>query len=108
MQPYQKVGATIDLSGTNSATFDGTAPYENLNFQYVWSSVVGAASSFKLQVSNDNSNWDDVSGVTGATSGASGSASWQLTGYSGAFFRVLVTSASTSGNLVVTASGNGV
>lgn len=108
MIPYHKVGDSIDLSSTNSCTFNGTAPYANMNFQYVWSSVVGAASSFKLQVSNDGgTNWDDVSGVTGSTSGGSGSSGWQISGYSAAAYRVLVTSASTSGALVVTASGNG-
>ena len=108
IQPYYKVGDSIDLSGANSYTFSGTAPYQNISFQYVWASVVGAASDFKLQASNDNSNFDDVTGYTASTSGASGSGSFQITGYSALFYRVLVTSASTSGSLVVTASGNGV
>jgi len=107
IQPYYKVGNTIDLSAANSYTFSGCAAHQVMSFQYVWSSVVGAAAAFKLQASNDNSNFDDISGVTGATSGASGSGSWQIDGYSAMFYRVLVTSASTSGNLVVTASGNG-
>lgn len=107
IQPFYKVATTIDLSAANSTTFEGTAPFPNISFQYVWSSVVGAASSFKLQSSNDNSNFDDMTGYTGTTSGGSGSGSWQITGYSFLFYRVLVTSASTSGNLIVTASGNG-
>lgn len=105
LNTYQKVGDSIDLSGTNSATFSGVSPYPNINFQYVWSSMTGAA-SFKLQASNDNSNWDDT-GHSGTTSGASGSDSWQLDGFSAAFYRVLVTSTATAGTLVVTASGNG-
>lgn len=105
--PLKITGTGINLSSTNNEVYNGCAPYPHISFHYVWASVTGSAAAFKLQASNDGTNWDDVSGYTGVTSGASGSGGWQLSGFSPIFYRILVTSASTTGTLTVVVSGNG-
>ena len=106
MQPYYKVGDSVDLSGTNSVTFEGCAWNKNMSFQYVFSTVVGTA-TIVLQASNDGTNFDSISGYSDNAVTESGSGSFQLTGSSAVSYRVAASVAATSGSMVVTSVGNG-
>ncbi len=67
--------------------------------QCVWASVTGIQPVFKLQTSNDNSNWDDVSGASTTTTGASGSSTFRSDHLVAKYGRVYVSTTSTAGTL---------
>ena len=89
------------LSLASTTTSDGflLGPYQSGSLQCVWASITGPNSTFILQFSNDNSNWDDVSGAATTTSGASGSGTWIIEPMVSRYARVKVSSASTTGTL---------
>lgn len=81
--------------------------YQSASIQCAWADVGGTTPEYKLQFSNDNSNWDDVSGVTTVTTGSSGSDTWLMEPVSVRYSRVNVSTASTTGTLDCIAVGHG-
>ena len=89
----------ISTNSTNNTDSISLGPYQSGSIQCVWSSVTGTQPVYKLQFSNDNSNWDDVSGASTTTSGASGSSTWIVDPIISLSARILISTTSTTGNL---------
>ena len=93
----------IQTTSTNNTTDSvGIAPYSQFSVQLVWASITGAQPAFKVQTSNNGTNWDDTSGATHTTSGASGSHTIYVSGATGRLARVAVSTASTTGTMDAT------
>lgn len=82
-------------------------PFQNSSFQCVWGAVTGTQPQYKLQFSNNNSNWDDVPNATTITTGTSGSETWIVWPVPSTSARVNVTTASTTGTLDCKAVASG-
>ena len=98
------------ISTTTTDSVSDTFPlgrYDQTSFQCVWASVTGTQPQFKLQVTNDTTNWDDVAGAATVTTGGSGSSTWLFQGLPSRQARVKISTASTAGTLVCTAIGQG-
>lgn len=95
--------AQIDATGTNSSDSIPVGDYTVGTIQVVWASITGTG-SFKLQASNDGTNWNDISGATGSTSGAAGSTSFHQSSLPGLFIKLIITSAASAGTLDITAT----
>jgi len=100
--------ASFDLDSLSnvSDTFEAQE-WPNISFQLVFASITGPQPAVKLQASNDETNWDDVSGATHTTSGAAESHTWWVAPSMGKQYRVAITTAATTGTCVVTAICNG-
>ena len=69
----------IATSNTNSTTTFTLGPYQAGSVQCVWASVENSLpATFLLQVSNNESNWDNVSGFSTSTTATSGSSTWMV------------------------------
>lgn len=82
-------------------------PFQSASFQCAWASVTGTAPQYKLQLSNDNSNWDDLAGAVTITSGTSGSDMLIIDPIPAKLARVNVSTASTTGTLDCVAVAQG-
>lgn len=94
----------------NTANVSDSFPardWDNLSFQLIFSGITGTQPAVKLQASNNETNWDDVPGATHTTTAASESKTFQILGSAAEFYRWKVTTASTTGALVIEASVNG-
>lgn len=89
----------ISTTGTNSTTALDLGLYQSGSIQCVWAAVTGTQPIYKLQVSNNNSNWDDVSGASTVTVGAAGSGTWMLSPIVSRYARISVATASSTGTL---------
>ena len=93
--------ASVAATGTNSSDTAPSAGFLQCTVQAVWASITGTA-VFKLQSSNNGSNWDDIPGATGSTSGTAGSLSIHLSTLPGTAIRLTITSAAGAGTIVPT------
>lgn len=93
----------ISTTATNNTDSISLGPYQSGSIQCVWAAVSGTQPVYKLQFSNNNSNWDDVSGASTTTSGASGSGTWIVDPIISLSARILVSTTSTTGTLNCTA-----
>jgi hypothetical protein len=97
---------TTTTTSSVTSTFS-LGNYDAASFQCAWAAVTGTQPQYKLQVSNDATNWDDVSGVTTITTSTSGSDTWVVDPIPVRKARIAVTTASTTGTLTCTAVGQG-
>jgi hypothetical protein len=78
----QQIVTNGDASASaNWAVSEPIAGHSNLSCQVVWSGFDASNSVFKMQVSNDGSNWDDVSGLTETVGSAAGSTTFRDTDF---------------------------
>ena len=104
---FQQLDQIDTSSVANFAdTNDNARAYPVLSLQCVWSGVTGIQPAFKLQASNDGTNFDDIPYYTHTTVGAADSHTFQLDNYSALYYRVQITTASTTGALDVYVFGN--
>ena len=96
---------SIDLDGANSTDVFSGLDFPSIFIQVVYTGATGTP-EVKLQVSGDNTNWDDVAGYASAALAGAGSFSWQLKDFSAPFYKILVSSAGTAGSAIVIFSGN--
>lgn len=96
MQEATSMATTITGSSFNIATYGTVA------VQAVYSGSPNG--TLKLQCSNDNSNWSDISGASSSVSSA-GNTVFNLTDAGYAFIRLIYTFVSGSGSLSATVNG---
>lgn len=96
------VGVTlsqISTASNNATTAFSLGPYESAGIQCVWGALAGPNPTFVLQTSNDNSNWNNVTGASTATTGASGSSTWLVSPLVSKYARIYIPTSSTAGTL---------
>lgn len=99
---------SINSTSTSNVTESvGFAPFMQGSVQWVFGSITGTQPAYKLQSSNDGTNWDDVSGAAYTTLAASGSHTVHFSGIAGTLLRTAISTASTTGTLVTTYNING-
>lgn len=90
----------IVTTTTNSVTDTFPfGPFSTTSFQCAWASVTGTNPVYILQVTNDGTNWDDVSGATTTITSTSGSETWIVSPLPVKSARIKVSTASTTGTL---------
>lgn len=89
----------ISTAATNSTNSIDLGAYRIGSVQCKWDSVNGTQPVFKLQVSNNGANWDDVSGASTTTTATSGSSTFLIDPLISRYARVNVSTASTTGTL---------
>lgn len=78
---------------------------QNYHFIYIQAVFTGSpVGTFTIQSSNDQTNWDTISGSSVAIS-AAGSQSWNICNIGYPYLRVVYTRTSGSGSLTVTGFG---
>lgn len=98
----------LSLTGANnSEEFIDLEGFENFSVQGVWAGVTGGPPVVTLQQSIDGVNWNDISGATLTTAGASGSAIQNLTIKSAKKIRGRVSTVGTAGTMTLTLNANG-
>lgn len=80
----------VSLAGLNSSDSIPLGPYQSVGIQCVWSGASGSP-AYKLQVSNNASNWDDIASATQTVSGAAGSSFWMASPLIANYAKVLIT-----------------
>lgn len=101
---YTLGSVSLTLSGNVTDTLTIGA-LDNVSFQCKWSGVVGNQPQYQLQVSNDESEWDNIVGtLTTATSGT-GTSTWIIEPFSVEYARVNILEATASGSLACVATG---
>lgn len=93
----------VNASGTNSSEVVELAAHQQLSVQVVHASH-DDTSTWEIQVSNDNSNWDTLTGSSTTTSGASGSASVDVDPWHYQYGRITVTEADGNASATLTAT----
>lgn len=90
----------IAVSDTNATSVFELGPYQVGSVQCVHAGVnVDRDATFVLQVSNDNSNWDSVSGASTTTVTTGGSSTWIVDPLVSRYGRVYVSTSSSAGTL---------
>jgi hypothetical protein len=84
----------MNLGGLNSSDSIPLGPYQSGGVQCVWATATGSP-AYKLQVSNDNTNWNDVSSMTATVSGAAGSSFWTVSPFVANYAKILITTTGT-------------
>lgn len=103
---YTASSISTNTTGSVTDTFP-LGPFEDLSVQCIWAGVTGTQPQYKLQVSNDASNWDDIVGALVVTTNASGSDTLIVDSIPVRNARIKVSTASTDGTLDCTAVGQG-
>lgn len=91
--------AITESSSVRASDTFPLGPYENVSIQCRWSGVGGSGATYRLENSNDETNWDAVSGTSTVTTGDGGSSTMILDPFPVRFGRIRVTSSAGSGNL---------
>ena len=97
---------TIPSSGTTSlgASFDSASflveRMSGFALQAIWSDGSSPVGTLKLQASNDDSNWEDITGATFSVSGNSGHSMINVAEVFYTYVRAVYTRSSGSGNLL--------
>lgn len=65
--------------------------------QIAWTGTTDG--TVKLQVSNDNSQWDDLTGINTSTGGSAGTDAWNISTIGFAFMKLVYTRSSGTGTL---------
>lgn len=100
----QVTSSQITTLGQDKATGYNTTPfdlgsYDSGSVQCAWASVSGGTPVYVLQVSNDGTNWDSVSGASTTTSGTSGSGTFLIEPFTSKQARIYVSTTSSAGTL---------
>lgn len=91
----QVTSSQIATTAANSTTPVDLGPYQAGAVQCAWAAVTGTQPAYKLQVSNNQSNWDDVSGAATTTTSSSGSATYMVDPFVARQARILITTTGT-------------
>lgn len=89
----------IATTALNNTTAIDLGAYDAGSVQCVWAAVAGTQPVFNLQVSNDGTNYDNVSGATTTTTGAAGSSTFLVQPFVSRYARIYVATSSTAGTL---------
>jgi len=89
----------IDATGLNSSSAVDGSSYQQVGVQVVHADISTTSAIYELQVSNDGSNWDSVSGSSTTVTTGSGSNSIDIDPFQYAYIRVTTTTASKAGTL---------
>lgn len=92
----------LAANGTNTSESVDVGIYQVISMQMVHASH-DDTSSYKWQVSNDGTNFDDLSGATGTTASASGSSSIDVEPWAYRFIRFVITDADANAASTLTA-----
>lgn len=91
--------AQINTNAVGATESIPLGPYQAAGVQCVWASVTGTQPIYKLQTTNDDSNWDNVTGASTTTTGGSGSATYLIEPLVARYARIYVSTTSTTGTL---------
>lgn len=99
----QQIQTTLIGNVTNTITAGAVT---HISIQCVHASVAQPQQiTYKLQVSNDESNWDDLAGATSTTTGASGSSTLIIDPFVMEYARINISNSSLVGTLDCKATG---
>lgn len=89
--------AQVSMTALNSSESFPLGPYLDGGIQCVWASASGSP-AYKLQASNNGTNWNDIPDTATTVSGAAGSSFWLISPIIANYAKIIMT-ATNSGTL---------